>query len=340
MTPAPLLLLREYSGQFPRAWRQIAQIRHSRGETLDWWPDWCYCPIAASVAIISEGNLDAPWMLERIYGNPPAIMSALAAWRITKGIYRIEPTLFQELWKMPLVGNLPVEVFYLLPEWCIYIETPGIVFAGNSIAGFFAYLEYDVNDGRHELRLELIGLDLDSYSVILHLGDWDLKESMTRAFKEAYRCQHILDINIPEPIEAEINNGAKGLTPFLNLVLYICSVNADFGRSGKPNHPSKGPTRKGKLQVANEPRTWEVGVRIGPAIKRASATTEAEPGDRTHASPRPHYRRAHWHHYWTGPRNDPQRRNLILKWLPPIPVGMTDLDGEESTPVVVRPIKK
>ena len=42
-----------------------------------------------------------------------------------------------------------------------------------------------------------------------------------------------------------------------------------------------------------------------------------------HSSPRPHVRAAHWHTFWVGPRSAkfPDRKPII-RWLPPIPIGM------------------
>ena len=54
--------------------------------------------------------------------------------------------------------------------------------------------------------------------------------------------------------------------------------------------------------------------------------------------PRAHVRRAHWHGFWTGPR-DPERaeeRRFDLRWLPPIPVAVDDVN---DLPVTVRPVK-
>ena len=51
---------------------------------------------------------------------------------------------------------------------------------------------------------------------------------------------------------------------------------------------------------------------------------------------RPHIRRAHWHTYWVGPMDEVYpKRKTILKWLPPIPVNVTDV---EKLPVVVREV--
>ena len=51
----PLLLLRQYSQDLPRAWREITRLREARGKDLPWWPDWCYIPIAGAVAVVTEG---------------------------------------------------------------------------------------------------------------------------------------------------------------------------------------------------------------------------------------------------------------------------------------------
>lgn len=50
--------------------------------------------------------------------------------------------------------------------------------------------------------------------------------------------------------------------------------------------------------------------------------------------PRPHLRRGHWHHYWTGPKICPESRNLVLRWVAPVAVGGAD----ENSPVVFHKI--
>jgi hypothetical protein len=51
---------------------------------------------------------------------------------------------------------------------------------------------------------------------------------------------------------------------------------------------------------------------------------------------RPHIRRAHWHHYWIGPRAAPaEERELVVRWLPPILVNVEE-ESEDGLSVVVR----
>lgn len=143
--------------------------------------------------------------------------------------------------------------------------------------------------------------------------------------------------------------------PLLSLTLYLCSTEPDLkdaaGGARMPGYPTViAPTkrrrrvRKGKqrqpprLQSAEAPTKWDVGYRIGAAIRRsrqeARSTGESPTG--TRPSPIPHIRRVHWHTYWTGPKNEPEKRKRVLKWLPPIAVKLDHHDDLIST---VRPVK-
>lgn len=48
-------------------------------------------------------------------------------------------------------------------------------------------------------------------------------------------------------------------------------------------------------------------------------------------------RRAHYHHFWTGPHDG--KRKLIVRWLPPIPVNRKD-DTELPTVIHLVTSKK
>ena len=61
-----------------------------------------------------------------------------------------------------------------------------------------------------------------------------------------------------------------------------------------------------------------------------SAHEPAEPTG-THASPRPHIRRAHWHSFWVGKKDQPDARSVTLKWLPPIPVNVPGVEDLTTT---------
>lgn len=58
-------------------------------------------------------------------------LALLAGWRHTKGIYRFDPDVYQELINTPLDRALPSERLLRLPEWCVAIETPGLLAKGD-----------------------------------------------------------------------------------------------------------------------------------------------------------------------------------------------------------------
>lgn len=92
-----------------------------------------------------------------------------------------------------------------------------------------------------------------------------------------------------------------------------------------------------KLFPAQRVTTWDVGVRLGAALRRAyQAEQTGRVGE--HAAPRPHIRRAHWHTILSGPKQrpdgseiPPQDRQRDLRWLPPTSVNIEDPDALPAT---------
>jgi len=41
---------------------------------------------------------------------------------VTKGIYRFDPEIFDELWATPVSGESPTAVLERRPEWCVYAQ--------------------------------------------------------------------------------------------------------------------------------------------------------------------------------------------------------------------------
>ena len=126
--------LRAVSKKYLLAWQQLAMFRAERGkDDLPAWPDWCYCPVAGAYAIISSGGALPPGAAADI-----AAVAGLGAWRATQTLYRFDPAFAAALVDTP-VSRLPVEEFYRLPEWCVYIEAPDLAWLGKRMAGFFVF---------------------------------------------------------------------------------------------------------------------------------------------------------------------------------------------------------
>jgi len=179
----PLGHLHIASKLYPQAWSQVERLRSGRGRDLPKWPAWCFLPLAGWYAIVSGGG-DNRVPPDR--GMDIGRLAAVGTWRYSQGIYRFDPDVFDALWTTPMTGDIPADVLLRLPQWCIYVETPGRQFSDAPLHGFFAHLEWDAGDQRHELRL-LLDSEQILLPVPLHLGDWPLPRAIERALIESTR---------------------------------------------------------------------------------------------------------------------------------------------------------
>ena len=318
------LHLQAASKAYPGAWKRYDAFRQDR-EALGGWPDYVYCPLAGAYAIISGGgNNRVPLHLVGDIGR----LSAMAAWRPTQGIYRFDPDLYAALWSSPISGDLPCDLLRYLPAWCVYVET-GPIQKAEGFHGFFAHIEYDPNDGREELRL-VLDMEDALTPFPLHLGPWDL----ATALNETGRVARSNAVELGQPAPGNLAALAVHFEPLVSLLLYLCSDGADYERRELPR-PKR--TKQGwRLFPADKPTTWDVGARIGAAIR--AVPSQGGPGETAEtegrARPRPHVRSAHWHSFWRGPLDG--ERSRMVKWLPPMLVNAEDL-GQLA--VTVRPVR-
>jgi hypothetical protein len=288
------------------------------------WPEWCFLPVHVTQEILPAYFPDEKDDEDRKKEAP--LLSGLAAWRVTQGIYRFAPEVLDAIWDTPIEGQIPSELLYRLPEWCVYVETPGKALGERALEGFFAYLD---GSAGHSLIVFLLDWQcgcLDNLPIILQ-GDG--LEATVRCLSSTNEWSH-------EQKEKALDEMRAYAAPLLSLVLYLCSTAAEIhdadGSPRQPEHPRPIRTKKGpRIFPPDRSTTWEVAYRLGAALRLSLAQfSEAHGG--THASPRPHIRRAHWHSFWTGPHDQPARRRLELRWLPPVPVAATD--PEQLVPAI------
>jgi hypothetical protein len=269
----------------------------------------------------------------------------LATWRATQGIYRIDPDVAEAVWNTPLEGQLPVELLFHLPEWCVYIETPGRrLSTGKRLEGFFAHLNGGADAAEPELHLLLDDPAGVLHSVAVSLSAATLEEacrlaSIDRANYEEKVCW---SNGVPEKIAdeqlfaTEPSAAAACLAPLLSVLLYLCSQSAEYrdsaGLAKAPGRPAPVQTRKGmRIFPPDNPTIWETGYRMGASLRGAMKQALGETGG-SRFSPSPHIRRAHWHSFWLGRRTNQGERRLALKWLPPIPVAL--VTSEDLVPAI------
>ena len=94
-------------------------------------------------------------------------------------------------------------------------------------------------------------------------------------------------------------------------------MGAEDADDARPAWPTLRRTKQGsRLFAADRPTVWDLGERIGGALRRSvpDKGAPATPTNRGHASPRAHLRSAHWHSFWRGPREGERAR--VVRWLP------------------------
>ena len=282
------------------------------------WPGWCLVPVYA----IAESMFACPVdeVVASLSESGQLVASiGLYAWAQTKSIYAYDSALSEALAGQELDGEIPAEALTHLPDYCVFIAAP-VTWLGHPMEGFWAWLDYAVLPEEGPV-LYLLFLDTQGRTLrgsLMLRGT--IEESMRRKMA-ALQAQRIATSPKTDPSE---------FAACLNLLLYLCSDEPD----------AHNPTGYGGERARNEhgePKRaaiWEVGYRIGRAMREAGAPDGEAPEREDTTSPRPHIRRAHWHHFWRGPEDG--ERELILKWLPPIPVNV---DWKRELPAVVRLIK-
>lgn len=309
---------------YPNAWKQIEAFRNWKNEDNDapTWPSWCFLPFAAWAAIVSEENPD--WSLNS--SADVARLAALGTWRYTQGIYRFDPDVYEELKSSPISGAIPSEVLLRIPQWCIYIETPGMNFYGDEFTGMWVQLEWDVKEKRTELRL-LLNMETQLMPHILHIGEWSFEEGVKKTLEETAKQAEKKGIKTLKPTFEVCSKMAEFYRPIVSLILFLCTEEPDIQdhelSSNYPQRPRPKRTKKGwKLFPANKTHIWNVGNNIGEVLRTGKATAKSNLSV-NRKGPAPHIRRAHWHGFWRGPKNGKQK--YFVKWLNPILVT-----GEEE----------
>jgi len=332
-----------YSESLPNIWNWVDSIRTSHKDEYE---DFIFIP---------SGFL-AGYFLENIQKNAPELkpkpeaiehlllLAPIAAWRTTQGIYQFDEDILEETWNTSIQGNIPVEILFKLPEWCIYIPTPGKLHNGRELLGFFAYMDIFCIPDEEIVKPQLLLIfnymnHFERASIVLEMND-----TLENSIRNQYELQHLLreKANSHDELGIDIysRNRLSEVEPFISLCLYVASQASEINHptlSRRPAYPSPTKTKKGERYFPpNKPTQWEVGYRLGAALRQAQAEQEKAAYNVTgpKASARPHIRRAHWHTYWTGSKNDTQIP--ILKWLPPIPVN---LELGEVIPTI-RPVQE
>lgn len=293
------------------------------------WPSWCFLPVGIWSKLAElESELGEPINLSDLSGFLSFVPS-VGTWRYSQGIYRFDRDLLAALKETPVTGDLPAEVLLRLPEWTIYVETPGFEFYSQQVEGFYASLDYNLQHNVPELRLMFAVPPASFQTLSIVLDDSPLEETLANLRKYVDLEEDIKKIlpNLSEPEKAEAINRrfVEGLSPFLSLLLYICSEEPEIDDlrvpGSSPKYASARKTKRGwRLFPAEKERIWTVGQVLGEKL-RQHRQDDGTIHEATGRTVRTHLRRGHWHGVWTGPRKGTGEQKFKLNWWAPIIVA-------------------
>lgn len=337
ITCRPRAALVAKSREYPGLWKSMDRARAMRGKGQGEWPDCCFLPLSATVELVKQSYPEAIYGLDfRQRCRELVCINALAAWRVTQGVYRFDSTVYEEVRNTPFEGNIPTSVLCHLPEWCVYIETPELAYFGELVHGVWLYVDWDAVTDTCALNIVLDTPRLQALYVDL------IEEPLAQQIERSARP-------LAEQLGVDnliINAFAVSLSSFLNsvlaLALYLCAQNAEIGDGTcRPINPTPKRIKGGESRLfpPNGITTWGVGVRLGAALRTAiqyASTGEGEANARN--APRGHIRRAHWHGFRLGPTKtvDGQAictadRRFKVRWQPPLAINLGDLSDLPST---------
>lgn len=107
----------------------------------------------------------------------------------------------------------------------------------------------------------------------------------------------------------------------LNALAYLCTVNADINKFYTPPTLARFNPKKDKKR--SKTTVYRVGYNIGSQLREYERYVK-EDAEYQGGTVRPHMRRAHWHHYWVGPKDN---KRLELRWLNSTKVGFGEIEA-------------
>ena len=291
------------------------------------WDSRCYLPLTAFVEL--SRNMKH---LDNLEGCNE-LMFHTYQWRQYKQIYSFDSEFASELFQSDskavdtaVFANLPYNSFYVeVKDGFTVADANGKVY---DVEGFFCAYNgqvYDVNelplsDSDFLNCLHIMFITKDGAVIGCPLKT---QSGMTVEESLAFYLMAV-DVTAASKEDRVSFERASAILPQLlynavQLILYICSINSDVQENPEQKKIYKAPTAHSvSKDRISEVRKWDVGYRIGRIIRESKASEHKSHSSHTTSSAkRPHSRRGHFHHYWTGKRDSADRK-LIVKWLPPM----------------------
>lgn len=262
----------------------------------------------------------------------------MSRWRSCRQVFRIDPAVAAELPATEIDEEIPCEVLTRLPYPIIYVErpfkAPSTLCGEVDVAGFLAYA-VEWTDGSTRIGITMITASGGRFYTSLPTDfDRSLRDLVTEMVGVADGDGTLRPVTAGEMEGSEsYDRSVSSVRTIVDSLLYIISAEDDKEVVYAPPRVAKGskPGRKTNPETVNL-----VGAKMGRAIGkvRAGAPASASAHATTGRTVAPHMRAAHWQHFWIGKRKarDDGRfgDELVLKWVPPVPVNENSGEAIET----------
>ena len=287
---------------------------------------------------------DPSEMMRAILEDPtfvlPEDVALWSQWQVSRQVFRFDAALSAELAATPCPDDMPLDALRKLPYPCLFVEA-GIELPLSSgrtgeADGFFCWQDRTMRNGATSiedtvecLTFMLANRDRPRSYVYLELYAGCLGEAIERvvAQDEAADLANAGGGTVVVRSGDQREKARRQLSLLCSHLLYIASDGSVQEVVYRPagNAPAR---RKGRPQAAST--VHEVGTRVGRSlgqerVRYVGREGQLPPdGTRTVAT---HMGAGHWHHYWRGPKRDPEARELIVRWVAPILVNAGSAPG-------------
>jgi len=185
---APDVWIRQLNRTYPNLWTDLRKV-YAQPETIlnsksggvsliKNVPDWCIMPTLFPFLLITNRYGESYYLTHM---DEMMTIGSMYVWRASKGIYRFAPEIYEALISQPLTGNLPTDCLYHLPEWAVYIETPGLSYERHPMKGFIAHLDYNLFSRNVDLQFAMFLEGCDQPKMVaLPFGEGSLLDAMNR----------------------------------------------------------------------------------------------------------------------------------------------------------------
>lgn len=262
--------------------------------------------------------------------NATATAASIHEWCKYRQIYRFEKDIADAICQSD-AASLPIDTLEHLPYPSLMLQCQNMVVSEETGESWDKIL---VTIAKDALVINIVD-DNSEHPTISAMTF--MMSKRTRTVRDMFnKTQYMFakQRGAPDP-DREIRENLFMTT--LALLAYIASSPDDITTEtpaqikGIMARPTPKPTKVADHDTVNI--VGETVVRQFVKSRDAYERERASKMTQHHRTPAPHMRRAHWHHFWTGPRDG--ERKLVCHWVPPTFVNAKLATGEMRTTINV-----